>query len=229
MLADTLAILFLAVTRERRQADRSVGDTDPGMSDESAAQWSMGDLSSPGLLSGQMRTAEVARVRGQVWHGRYWLSGEASGAPRMVDYWTDGRSTRAEGKDGAAWIEGPLGEVVRYRGALNVQEIPWGQGGLLSSVPPFPEMQAIRSVHGATLWLDVPGTHRPKGSAEVLGRPVTEYSRPGLLIQEDDETGLVLSLRAEGLRGIVELSTLQVAWEPRGPAQFSLAGRSVAS
>lgn len=66
-----------------------------------------------------MRTIEAAFKRERIWCGRYSLKGQASRAPRTINYWTDVHCTRAEHENGSTWLDGPLGTAIKQQGTAD--------------------------------------------------------------------------------------------------------------
>ncbi len=157
--------------------------------------WSMG----PG--GGGQFVREDVTVR-----ATYLLTGAATGAPRTVTYWRLGRWLRVEQAGQVLWLDGPEGLF----GQL-------GGGSLTPIEPdavfrhPAQEADSLESADHAAAWLDVLGDPalRTLEAHPILGVVcfVSTWPKLNLRIVADADTGCVLDLSADGLRGPVTIRT----------------------
>ena len=143
---------------------------------------------------------------GFLWHLRYALEGQIGGAPRTVDLWSDGVTTRAVEPGGACWVWAPTHTVVRTADG-QVRQLEEGRGDVY--VPPFPEARAVESVQQVCSWLDTAVDLGRAHTDRVLGRPVTVFQGDTLTLAVDQESGYVLRVAHTGIRGAMTLTALE--------------------
>ena len=169
----------------------------------------------PGADGAPVRTDRMVRAT-------YSLQGAAAGAPRTVTYWRLGDRLRAEQAGRLVWLEGPAGGdvVVRLPGGGLVRG---GPGQLLPHVP-VPELNALQSAYSAAVLRDgqgKPGARQP-GRPGAPGQPSlnSPWSTRNLRTVADVDTGCVLDLDAQALRGPVAIRSTEFALVQPDPELF---------